>query len=78
MVAFPVVTGASGQDRIFDRYPDVALELVDSRVFDGRLQLLEYVSTVLDGPLVLATDREVRIAHHEPYDSALHDRQVVR
>ena len=34
----------------FDEYPDVALELVTSRTFDGRLQLLEYVPTVLDGP----------------------------
>ena len=39
-----------GQDRIFDAYPDVALELVDHRTFDGRLQLLEYIPTVLDGP----------------------------
>jgi dihydrofolate reductase len=50
VVVFPVITGATGQDRIFDGYPDVALELVDSRLFDGRLQLLEYVPTVLDGP----------------------------
>ena len=50
MVVFPVITGATGQDRIFDGYPDIALELVDSRLFDGRLQLLEYVPTVLDGP----------------------------
>ncbi len=32
------------------RYPDVALDLVEKRTFDGRLQLLEYVPTVLDGP----------------------------
>ena len=50
MVVFPVITGATGNDRIFDGYPDVALELVDSRMFDGRLQLLEYVPTVLEGP----------------------------
>jgi dihydrofolate reductase len=50
LVVFPVITGATGQDRIFDGYPDVALDLVQSRVFDGRLQLLEYVPTVLDGP----------------------------
>ena len=37
---------------IFDDYPDVALELVQSRTFDGRLQLLEYIPTVLDGPPV--------------------------
>jgi dihydrofolate reductase len=50
VVVFPVITGATGHDRIFDGYPDVALELVDHRTFDGRLQLLEYVPTVLDAP----------------------------
>jgi dihydrofolate reductase len=47
---FPVITGATGTDRIFDRYPDVKLDLVETRTFDGRIQLLEYVPTVLDGP----------------------------
>jgi dihydrofolate reductase len=50
VVIFPVITGATGQDRIFDGYPDVRLDLVESRTFDQRLQLLEYVPTVLDGP----------------------------
>jgi hypothetical protein len=50
VVVFPVITGATGMDRIFDRYPDIALEVVETRIFDGRLQLLEYVPTVLDGP----------------------------
>jgi dihydrofolate reductase len=50
VVVFPVITGATGKDRIFDGYPDVALDLVESRTFDGWLQLLEYVPTVLDGP----------------------------
>jgi len=50
VVVFPVITGATGKDRIFDGYPDVVLELVETRTFDGRLQLLEYVPTVLDGP----------------------------
>jgi dihydrofolate reductase len=50
VVVFPVITGATGKERIFDEYPDVALELVEHRTFDGRLQLLEYVPTVLDGP----------------------------
>jgi dihydrofolate reductase len=50
VVVFPVITGATGRDRIFDGYPDIALGLVDHRTFDGRLQLLEYVPTVLDGP----------------------------
>jgi dihydrofolate reductase len=50
VVVFPVITGATGSGRLFDGYPDVALELVDHRTFDGRLQLLEYVPTVLDAP----------------------------
>ena len=50
VVIFPVITGVTGKDRIFDGYPDVSLDLVGRRTFDGRLQLLEYVPTVLDGP----------------------------
>jgi dihydrofolate reductase len=50
VVLFPVITGATGQDRIYDSYPDVSLELVASRLFDGRLQLLEYIPTVLAAP----------------------------
>ncbi len=50
VVVFPVITGATGRERIFDGYPDIALELVTTRTFDGRLQLLEYVPTVLDAP----------------------------
>jgi dihydrofolate reductase len=49
-VVFPVITGRTGRERIYDGYPDVALQLVQSRTFDGRLQLLEYSPTVLDGP----------------------------
>jgi dihydrofolate reductase len=50
VVVFPVITGATGRDRIFDGYPDIALELVNHHTFDGRLQLLEYIPTVLDAP----------------------------
>jgi hypothetical protein len=46
----PVITGSTGRERIYDGYPDVGLEMVASRTFDGRLQLLEYVPTVLTGP----------------------------
>jgi dihydrofolate reductase len=49
LVVFPVITGKTGRERIYDGYPDVGLEMVDSRTFDGRLQLLEYVPTVLTG-----------------------------
>jgi dihydrofolate reductase len=50
VVVFPVITGKTGSERIYDGYPDVALEMVASRTFDGRIQLLEYVPTVLSGP----------------------------
>jgi dihydrofolate reductase len=50
VVVFPVITGSTGRERIYDGYPDVALHMVDSRQFDGRIQLLEYVPTVLSGP----------------------------
>ncbi len=50
VVVFPVITGDTGRERIYDDYPDVALDMVASRTFDGRTQLLEYVPTVLSGP----------------------------
>jgi dihydrofolate reductase len=50
VVIFPVITGSTGRDRIYDAYPDVSLDMVGSRTFDGRLQMLEYVPTVLAGP----------------------------
>lgn len=50
VVVFPVITGATGSEPIFDGYPDVRLELRESRLFDGRLQLLEYAPTVLEHP----------------------------
>lgn len=50
VVMFPVITGQTGSERIYDGYPDVALEMTDSRTFDGGIQLVEYVPTVLDGP----------------------------
>ncbi|HET6596793.1 MAG TPA: hypothetical protein VFG81_14300 [Anaerolineales bacterium] len=37
-------------DRIYEGYPDVALDKVASQTFDGRIPLLEYVSRVLAGP----------------------------
>ena len=50
VVVFPVITGSSGRERIYDGYPDVALEMISSRTFDGRIQLLEYVPAILAGP----------------------------
>jgi hypothetical protein len=50
VVVFPVITGATGAERIYDGYPDVALDMVSTRTFDGRIQLLEGVPRVLAGP----------------------------
>jgi dihydrofolate reductase len=47
---FPVITGKTGRERIYDGYPDVALDMVTSRTFDNRIVLLEYVPRVLEGP----------------------------
>jgi len=47
---FPVITGSTGRERIHDGYPDVALDMISSRTFNGRIQLLEYAPRVLDGP----------------------------
>jgi dihydrofolate reductase len=47
---FPVINGSTGSDRIYDGYPDVALDMISSRTFDGRILMLEYVPRVLIGP----------------------------
>jgi dihydrofolate reductase len=46
LVVFPVVTGQTGLQPIFADWPDLDLELVMSRTFDGRMQLLRYVPTL--------------------------------
>ena len=51
VVVFPVITGRTGRERIYDGYPDVALHMLSSRTFDGRIQLVEYEPTILTGPL---------------------------
>lgn len=50
VVMFPVITGATGAERIYDGYPDVALEMTDHRTFDGGIQLVEYRPRVLEHP----------------------------
>src|SRR5688572_9145192 len=50
VVMFPVITGATGAERIYDGYPDVALEMIDNRTFDGCIQLVEYRPSVLKHP----------------------------
>jgi dihydrofolate reductase len=55
VVMFPVITGATGSERIYDGYPDVALEMIDSRTFGGGIQLVEYRPRVLDHPPLATT-----------------------
>jgi dihydrofolate reductase len=50
VVMFPVITGATGEERIYDGYPDVALDMIESRTFDGGIQLVEYRPRVLEHP----------------------------
>lgn len=47
VMVFPVITGVTGSDPILADLPDIDLELVDSRLFDGRVQQLVYVPTVV-------------------------------
>jgi dihydrofolate reductase len=50
VVMFPVITGATGSERIYDGYPDVALKMIDNRTFDGSIQMVEYRPRVLNQP----------------------------
>ena len=57
VVMFPVITGATGSERIYDGYPDVALDMIASRTFDERIQLVEYRPRVLERPPLHTTAR---------------------
>ena len=57
IVVFPVITGRTGLERIWEQFEDFALELVTARTFDGGLQLLEYVPTYLPEPPGTAWER---------------------
>lgn len=46
VLVFPMISGASGSDPILASMPDIDLELIDSQLFDGHVQLLAYVPTV--------------------------------
>lgn len=50
VVMFPVITGATGTERIYDGYPDLALEMIGHRTFDDRIQMVEYRPRVLAHP----------------------------
>ena len=46
VMVFPIIAGSSGKQPILAGLPDIDVELVDSRLFDGRVQQLVYVPTV--------------------------------
>jgi len=50
VIVFPVITGKTGTGRIYDGYPDVALDMVSTRIFDGKIQLLEGIPRLLAAP----------------------------
>ena len=51
VVVFSVITGTTGHDRIYDGYPDAALDLAETRTFDRGIILLDYRPRLLDAPL---------------------------
>jgi dihydrofolate reductase len=55
VVMFPVITGATGAERIYDGYPDVALEMTAHQTFDGSIQMVDYRPQVLEHPPLHAT-----------------------
>lgn len=46
VMVFPIIAGESGEQPILAGLPDIDLDLVESRVFDGRVQQLVYIPTV--------------------------------
>jgi dihydrofolate reductase len=46
LTIFPVITGQTGEDPIFQGAADFDLELIDSRTLDGRIQELTYRPTL--------------------------------
>lgn len=57
VVLFPVITGRTGLERIWEQFEDFSLELLAARTFEGGLQLLEYSPTHLERPPGTAWDR---------------------
>jgi len=57
IILFPVITGRTGLERIWEQFEDFGLELAAARTFEGGLQLLEYVPTYLAQPPGTAWDR---------------------
>jgi hypothetical protein len=41
-MVFPLILGSAGREPIYAGYPQVSLELIDTKVLDSRLIVLEY------------------------------------
>ena len=42
LMIFPLVLGSAGREPIYPGYPQTGLELVDTKILDSRLVVLEY------------------------------------
>jgi riboflavin biosynthesis pyrimidine reductase len=42
LIVFPLILGETGKEPVYADYPRMPLELVDTKVLDSRLVLLEY------------------------------------
>jgi dihydrofolate reductase len=42
LMVFPLILGSAGREPVFAGYPQGSLELIDTKVMDSRLILLEY------------------------------------
>jgi dihydrofolate reductase len=42
LMVFPLILGSAGRESIYDGYQPASLELIDTKVLDSRLILLEY------------------------------------
>jgi dihydrofolate reductase len=42
LIVFPLILGETGREHIFSELPDITLELLNTRILDNRLTLLEY------------------------------------
>ncbi|MFC7376412.1 dihydrofolate reductase family protein [Brachybacterium sp. GCM10030267] len=50
VILFPVITGRTGLERIWEQFEDFRLDLREARTFAGGLQLLDYSPTHLPEP----------------------------
>jgi len=42
LMVFPLILGSTGREQIYTSYPQTGLELIDTKVLDSRLIVLEY------------------------------------